>query len=116
MLTGTKTKFELLYFEDCPSWKNALEILNNILSGFGLSPKITLIQVETQDQAEKYKFVGSPTIRANGVDLFPIEHNQYALGCRLYQTPEGFKGWPTEEMLKGRIETILRSKQIQPQE
>jgi hypothetical protein len=44
--------------------------------------------------------VGSPSIRVNGEDLFPVDHENYALGCRVYQTPDGLRGWPTVEMLE----------------
>ncbi|MEK6223200.1 MAG: thioredoxin family protein, partial [Chloroflexota bacterium] len=65
------------------------------------------IQVETHAQAQDYQFVGSPTIRVNGADLFPIEQANYALGCRVYQTPTGFRGVPTEEMVKAQLASVL---------
>ena len=44
---------------------------------------------------------GSPTIRVDGEDLFPVpERAGYALGCRMYATPEGLRGSPTTEMLR----------------
>ena len=69
--------------------------------------KIELIAVETQQAAEKYQFTGSPMIRVNGRDLFPTGQDQYALGCRVYETPEGIKGWPTKEMLREKLRTTL---------
>lgn len=105
----TTPKIELLYFDDCPSWVDAKSLLEQIFSEAGQSPEIELIQVETQEEAEHHKFVGSPTIRINGADIFPTGQTHFALGCRVYQTPNGFKGVPTEEMLKERLEPILAS-------
>lgn len=99
---------ELLYFDDCPSWRNALGILNDLLEKLGVSEKAVLIPVETQEEAEKYRFTGSPMIRVNGEDLFPTGQEDYALGCRVYQTPQGYKGWPTEEMVEERITQIIK--------
>ena len=97
---------ELLYFEDCPSWKNTLDVLNAVIDENELDVEIDLLKVETQEEAELYHFVGSPTIRIDGKDIFPTGQDQYALGCRVYSTPEGFKGWPTKDMLKEKLENI----------
>lgn len=42
-------------------------------------------------------------IRIDGVDLFPVDHSDYALGCRLYTTPEGMRGWPSSEMIRAAL-------------
>lgn len=100
-------KIELLYFKDCPSWKNALEVLQASLDQLGISAQISLILVETQEAAEKHEFTGSPMIRVNGVDLFPTGQTNYALGCRVYQTPEGYQGWPTQQMLTEKLQPFV---------
>ena len=41
------------------------------------------------------------------MDLFPTDQDQFALGCRIYQTSEGFKRWPTKEMLLEKLEPML---------
>ena len=61
---------ELLYFDDCPSWKNALADLRAVLAEQGPEPDVRLIRVETVAEATENRFVGSPTIRVNGADLF----------------------------------------------
>ncbi|MFN2195051.1 MAG: thioredoxin family protein [Anaerolineales bacterium] len=94
---------ELLYFDDCPSWRNALSILNDLLAKLEVSEKVVLIPVETQEEAEENRFTGSPMIRVNGEDLFPTDQENYSLGCRVYQTPEGLRGWPTEEMIEKQV-------------
>jgi hypothetical protein len=98
---------ELLYFDDCPSWRKALKNLNESLNKLGISKKVNLIRVETQEEAEKNEFSGSPTIRVRGIDLFPTGQTYYALGCRVYQTPEGFIGWPTEKMITENLQSRL---------
>ena len=101
---------EMLYFGDCPSWKNALDILNESLKKLRISQDIALIPVETQDEAVENEFTGSPMIRVNGLDLFHTGQTNYALGCRVYQTPEGFKGWPTEKMVTEKLKALLVGK------
>jgi len=108
-MKDSEPKIELLYFDECPSWKNALEIIHKVFEEFGKSSTVVLTRIETQEEAVIHQFVGSPTIRVNGKDLFPTDQDLFALGCRIYQTPEGFKGWPTEKMLVERLESILGS-------
>jgi hypothetical protein len=103
---GKKMKIELLYFEDCPSWKAALDNLQMSMMQSGISEEVVLLQVGTQAEAEAKKFTGSPTIRVNGEDLFPPERANFALACRVYQTPDGLKGWPTEEMILEKLQPI----------
>ena len=93
-MTDQNMTIELLYFDDCPSWRNAVDSLDNSLKNLGFEGVVALIPVETQEEAAMNKFTGSPMIRVNGKDLFPTGQNNYTLGCRVYQTPDGYKGWP----------------------
>jgi hypothetical protein len=106
-MTGNNLNIELLYFDDCPSWKNALDILKESLNNLDISQEISLISVETQEEAKENEFNGSPMIRVNGIDLFPTSQTEYALGCRVYQSPNGYKGWPTEQMVSEKLSSII---------
>ena len=94
---------ELLYFSECPSWENALDLLKDILDELEISTDITFTKVETNEEAIFHKFQGSPTIKINDKDLFSTNQENFALGCRVYKTSEGFKGVPTREMIKEKI-------------
>lgn len=71
--------------------------------------EVSLINIETNEEADYSKFPGSPTIRVNEKALFPTNQSDYALGCRVYQTPQEFKGSPTKEMLTRRFREFLDS-------
>ncbi len=103
-------RIELLYFVDCPSWKKAYEILSETLKELGLHQEVKLIPVETQEEAIKNKFTGSPMIKVNGEDIFSTGQEKYALGCRVFQTPEGYKGWPTQEMVVSKLTQFIDQK------
>lgn len=94
---------ELLYFSDCPSWQYTLASLEQIIESHQLQVEIKLIQVETIKEAELHQFNGSPSIKVNGKDLFPVDQDDYHLGCRLYKTPSGFKGSPSKEMIEEKL-------------
>ena len=81
---------ELLYWEGCPSHPEALEDLRRILHEEGLAPDIHLHEVTSEAQAQRERFLGSPTIRIDGEDVAPnAEEEQFALTCRVYRTRDG---------------------------
>jgi hypothetical protein len=96
-------RVELLYFDGCPSWRAAYDHLKMALVELGFSDDVRLVHVKTNDQALGLRFAGSPTIRLDGQDLFPTDQTDYGLGCRLYMTPEGMRGYPTVGMLREAI-------------
>jgi hypothetical protein len=62
---------------------------------------IELVAVNTDEEARRLRFAGSPTVRVDGKDLFPArEREDWRLGCQVYATPEGLKGSPTTKMLR----------------
>lgn len=97
---------ELLYFDGCPSWQAALEELHAALEELAIPAEVRLVRVDTDEQAQVTRFQGSPTIRVNGADLFPMGHTRYALGCRVYATPGGLRGWPDRAMIAAALREI----------
>jgi glutaredoxin len=94
-------KIEILYFERCPSHHAAERTLQRVLAERGIEAGVELVAVDTDEEAQRLRFPGSPTIWFDDRDLFPMaDRAGYALGCRMYATPEGLKGSPTAEMLK----------------
>lgn len=96
-------KTELLYFDGCPSWKTGLENLKTALKTEQLVDSVELVKVKDNSEAARLKFLGSPSFRINGQDLWPEEMKSYSLSCRIYITPDGMKGWPSVEMLQEKI-------------
>ena len=93
----------LLYFEDCPSWRQAsihLEMLAEERSDLVVHHQI----VDTDDAAQQHRFFGSPGIHANGHDLFADPDAAVGLSCRICQTPDGPAGSPTLEQLRQALD------------
>jgi hypothetical protein len=81
---------ELLFWEGCPSHPKALADLRETMSALGLDPaSIVVREVRGQPDAERERFVGSPTIRIDGVDVQPAENEPYGLMCRVYHRRDG---------------------------
>ena len=75
----------LLYWDGCPSHPEALAQLRAAL---GDDVPIVLREIETEEQAVAEAFPGSPTIRVDGEDLFPID-DPPSLSCRVYRLADG---------------------------
>ncbi len=99
-------KVELLYFDGCPTHDKAEKLLKDALNETGTQAEIEIINVVDDDMAETEKFFGSPSVRIDGVDVDPVARASTAYGrkCRIYQTDEGIKGWPTMKMIKDALE------------
>ncbi|WP_322792022.1 DF family (seleno)protein [Bellilinea sp.] len=102
------SKIELLYFHDCPNWENALELFERVLKDLNINEEIHLYKVESDEEATKRKFTGSPSFYIDGQDLFPSEQENYFLGCRVYPTSKGFRGMPEYEVLRTAVQKALK--------
>jgi hypothetical protein len=100
-------EIELLYFDGCPSWQNALDNLHQVIETEDLPCQVRLIEITTPRQAQAERFLGSPSFRLNGVDMWPETRTRYNMSCRVYQTNQGMRGSPTVEMLREKILEML---------
>ena len=99
-----KMEVEVLYFDGCPTYETAMKTLRAVLAEEGMEAEVQLIAVNNDEEAGRLRFPGSPTIRVDGRDLFPVgEREDWRLGCRVYATPEGLRGSPTAEMLRAAL-------------
>jgi hypothetical protein len=62
-------RIEILYFEGCPNVRPTLERLNRILAGTGIDATVDSTAVDHYEAAQTFRFLGSPTVRINGVDI-----------------------------------------------
>jgi hypothetical protein len=83
-------RVELLYWEGCPSYPRALADLRAAMRVLGLDPRsVEVRRVETEADAARERFVGSPTIRIDGVDVRDPGEEPYGLTCRIYNRRDG---------------------------
>jgi hypothetical protein len=84
-------RIELLWWEGCPSWPRVLEDLRAAAANAGLDPtEIVVTEIDNDAEAEREGFVGSPTIRVDGVDIQPPGDDELpGLACRIYRLRDG---------------------------
>jgi hypothetical protein len=90
-----------------PGLPGAEKTLREVLAEQGVDTGVKLVAVNTDEEAQRLRFPGSPTIGVDGEDLFPIpDRAEYAIGCRMYAAPEGLRGSPTAEMLSKALTNL----------
>jgi hypothetical protein len=83
-------RVELLWWEGCPSHPETLEDLSRVLREEGMDAEVQLVEVESDEQARRERFPGSPTIRLDGEDAFPADPGEpFSLTCRIYRLRDG---------------------------
>ena len=93
---------ELLYFEGCPNREAARELVERVAAEAETAPDLRLVEVTSPDDAERLRFLGSPSVRVNGHDVEPGADNldTFVLACRVYRTASGLSGTPSEEWIR----------------
>jgi hypothetical protein len=84
-------RIELLWWEGCPSYPEAIAEVRELLREEGLDPEgLELREIETDEEAVSERFPGSPTIRVDGADVVPPgDREPYSLTCRVYRLRDG---------------------------
>jgi hypothetical protein len=81
---GSPVIVEILYFEGCPSHGQLLPRVQRLAERAGAD--VRQRRIETPEEAEHQRFLGSPTIRVNGRDIDPgaNDRTDHGVKCRLY--------------------------------
>jgi hypothetical protein len=83
-------RIELLFWRECPSYPEAQQLLEEVLTEHGIADPVSVHEVTTLEEALELSFPGSPTIRIDGRDIDPVGAAQRpALTCRIYHLPDG---------------------------
>jgi hypothetical protein len=97
-------KVKILYFDGCPTYLDAEGTMRKVLAVEGVEAEMELVAVNTDEEAKRLRFPGSPTIWVDGEDLFPTpEREDWRPGCRVYATPDRLRGSPTAEMIRAAL-------------
>ncbi|HTE66829.1 MAG TPA: thioredoxin family protein [Candidatus Binatia bacterium] len=77
-------RVELLYSDTDPEYMTARQRLVEVLTEDAFETPIQMISVNSLADAELLSFPGSPTIRMDGIDIYPDGVGPPALGLRVY--------------------------------
>ena len=94
-------KIELLYFSGCPHHRQTRELIDSTLCELGLDAEVEEIDVRDHGEAQRHRFLGSPSVRVDGADIEADAESrtEYALSCRMY----GSSGIPSARLLRAAL-------------
>ncbi len=93
---------EVLYFEGCPNHQPTVDRVREILEQLGLDEEVVEVEVRELEDAPHLRFLGSPSVRVNGVDIEPAARTRtdYGFACRTYT---GGTGAPSDRMIEEAV-------------
>lgn len=96
---------EILYVDGCPNHEPAVGLVERAGRELGIEPEVRLVRVGDSDAARRLRFLGSPTVRVEGVDVDPSARARadYALSCRLFATGSGRSGLPAAAWVRDAL-------------
>lgn len=102
-------KAELLYFDGCTAYQTALKHLKEVIREKKLDAAVKMIKIEGDQQALASRFLGSPSIRINGLDIQPGAEKikDFSMRCRLYLEDDAVSEWPSKKMIRSAIERFV---------
>jgi hypothetical protein len=97
----TPIQVEVLYFTGCPNHDGLADRIEQLLTDHQLPARVVEVRVDTDNDAQRLAFIGSPTVRINGTDVEPAAatRHRYGLQCRLYRTTSGLRGTPPDNWI-----------------
>jgi hypothetical protein len=105
-MAAPRPRVEVLAFAGCPNAQPAVDLVTRVISELGISADVVRIDVDDAWQAERLRFLGSPSVQLDGIDIEPgaRERTNYAFSCRLYRTDTGLSGQPSQNWLRDALE------------
>ncbi len=99
-------KVEVLYSEGCPNHAPTVERVREALRSENETADVREIEVRTQAEAESLGFLGSPSVRINGLDieLEARSLKSYGLSCRTYLDGSTRSGMPSRDIIRHAIQ------------
>jgi len=100
-------RIDILYFEGCPHHLPAVEMVKNVVDDLSLDAEIHEVEVHGSEDAFARRFLGSPSIQVDGVDIEPAarERTDYGFSCRTYSD----SGLPARSMLVAALDANVNS-------
>jgi len=91
------TRVDILYFDDCPNVEPAAARVRDVAARLQVEIDLRMVLVQSIDDAMRTRFLGSPTVHVNGVDIDPSasDRTDFGMSCRMY----GTSGVPSEAMI-----------------
>jgi hypothetical protein len=75
-----KVEVKVLFSEGCDNTPPTIDPIKQTALESGIDIDLKKVPVESQEQAQQSKFLGSPTVQVNGLDIEPSARSSTAFG------------------------------------
>jgi len=101
----SQPRVEILYFEGCPNQEPARALVERLARELRIEPDIEFVEVADPEAVVKLRFLGSPSVRVDGVDVEPgaDKRRDFAFSCRLYRSDWGASEQPAESWVRDAL-------------
>src|SRR5215217_9552544 len=98
---GSTRLVEVLHIPDCPNHQSLMARLPRIAAQSGVNAIVVERIIADEASARAERFLGSPTVRVDGIDVDPLASARHGVGlsCRLYRTQTGLQGTPPDQWI-----------------
>jgi hypothetical protein len=98
-------RIEVLVFDGCPNVEATLERAREAVAATDVPADVQVVRVQSPDDAERLRFLGSPTVRVDGVDVEPESNDRgdFGLQCRIYSVDGRYEGAPPADWIAAAL-------------
>jgi hypothetical protein len=96
---------KILYFDECPNRGPTLELVKEALRQEGLTAELVEVNVRDEATAQSVRFLGSPTIQVDGMDVEATARSSQDFGmmCRTYGDSGKRVGIPPIDLIRAAL-------------
>ena len=98
-------RIEVLVFAGCPNVDATLERARLAIETSKVAAAVDVVHVESDEDAARLRFLGSPTVRVDGVDVDPgaAARVDFGMQCRVYPVDGRFEGLPPASWISAAL-------------
>ena len=102
---------QVLVLEGCPNIDAALENIRAAIASTKVSADIDIVRIESVEAAVRLRFLGSPTVRVDGIDVESAAEarGDFGMQCRVYAVGGRFSGTPPVAWIAAALAGEIRS-------
>ena len=89
-------RIEVLVFDGCPSAEAAIARVHEAVHLARVAATVEVVRVDSEADAARLRFLGSPSVRVDGVDVDSgaCERTDFGMQCRVYSSDGHFTATP----------------------
>ena len=98
-------RVEVLVFEGCPNVDATIERARAAVVDTRVTANVQVVWIEGDEEAKRLRFLGSPTVRVDGVDVDPgaTDRENFGIQCRVYAVGGRFEGAPPADWISAAL-------------